>query len=115
MLKEELGLARHRIGQRLIEVRERQRIRFNLVQVLKPKPLRSEASAERVGSRVSEHALNLTIEHVGPRQPAATRDVDQLRIRNRAPQEKRQPRREVEVADAVSSPWLHVRWCLFGA
>ncbi len=74
MLEEQLRLARHRVGERLVVVRERQRIGFDLGQVLEPEPLRREPRPQRGGTIVGEHPSHLPIEHVGPRQSAAARD-----------------------------------------
>ena len=41
------------------------------------------------------------VEHARLTQPAARREIEQLVVRDAAPQEERQPRRELEIADAI--------------
>ena len=81
----------------LVELRIEQRVGDDLVEVLQPQPLRGEARGERLGARIGEHAPHLLLEH-GRRAQACPRpaSLDQLLVRARAPEEERQPRREVE-------------------
>ena len=65
----------------------------------------SHCSAKLVTSdlrpRVGQHPPHLLLEHVGLAELARARDVEQLVVGDAAPQEERQPRRQLEVADAV--------------
>ena len=69
--------------------------------VLEAEPLGGEAGAERVGLRVGQHPVDLGVEHARVAQLAAPREVAQLGVRHRRPQEVGEARGEVPVADAV--------------
>ena len=70
-------------------------------QVAQIEQLLGEVRDQRVRPRVGEHAPHLLLEHASAAQPPLRRDGDQLVVRNAAPQEERQPRRELEIGDAV--------------
>src|SRR5262249_8410368 len=98
---EELGLAPQRVSQRLVEVREQDLVGMFRVDVAQEQPLRREIGDERLRSRVGEHAPHLCIEYFRIFQTPGDRGIEQLVIRNAAPQEERQARREIEIADAI--------------
>ena len=77
--------------------------------------LRSEVADESVGSRVGEHAPHLLLQHTGIAELLLTGEVDQLVVRNAAPEEERQTRSQLQVADAIRLTGGHVRWLLFSA
>ena len=56
---------------------------------------------QRVGARIRDHAPHLRLEHARRAQPAGDRQVQQLVVRNAAPQEERQPARQLEIADPM--------------
>ena len=62
-----------------------------------------EALRERRRALVGEHALDLALELIGLVQLAGDGGVDELVVGQAAPQEERQARRELEVADAVEA------------
>jgi hypothetical protein len=62
-------------------------------------PLRREVRDHRLGARIGEHALDLRAEHVRVVQPAVERRCQQIFVRDAAPEEEREPRRELDVAD----------------
>ena len=64
-------------------------------------PLRGEVVDERPRSRVGQHAPDLPLEDRRLVQLAGDRHVQQLIVRNAAPQEEREPRRQLEIADAI--------------
>ena len=70
------------------------------VDVAQEQPLRREVVDERVGARVCEHARDLARQAARLRQLARGGDVEQLVVRHAAPEEVRQARRELHVADA---------------
>ncbi len=74
---------------------------MDLVEVLQAQPLRSEPLAEHVGPRIGQQPRHLLLEFGRPRQPARFGDPQQFRIRRRGPQEKRQTRGQIDVADRV--------------
>src|SRR5439155_14864783 len=53
------------------------------------------------GARVGEHPLHLLFEHGWRVECLLFRDLQQLVIRDAAPQEERQTRRELEVGNAI--------------
>ena len=57
--------------------------------------------ASVIGPRIGEHALHLPIEHRRILQLAVDRQLQQLVVRDRVPEEERQLRRQLEVADRV--------------
>ena len=58
--------------------------------------------ATRFGARIGEHAPHLAHRgRAGVRSAAAGRGLDELRVGHGAPEEERQPRREIEVGDAI--------------
>src|SRR5690606_24982961 len=57
---------------------------------------------------VGQHAADLRLEHLPIVKLAARGDVEQLVVGNAAPQEEREPRRELEVAHSVGGPRGHV-------
>ena len=92
----------HRVGELLVVVREQERVRMDLVEVLQPQPLRGEARGERLGARIGEHALALRARASSASESLfCCGELEQLVVRDAAPEEERQPRREVEVADLV--------------
>ena len=92
----------HRVAQVLVELRiqrrRRARRRRSLLSSSHWLAKLSTSACER-GSR--EHAPHLLLEHGRIAQRSAHRRVQQLVVRNAAPQEERQPRREVEIAEAI--------------
>ena len=74
-----------------------------LLQVAQHQPLAGEVVDQRARLRIREHPLHLPLEHRRLAQLPASRPRQQLVVRDRAPQEERQPRRQLEVAD--TRPW----------
>ena len=56
---------------------------------------------KRVGAPVGQHAPHLLRQHGRVLQLPARRDVEQLVVGNAPPQEERQPRGQLEIADPV--------------
>ena len=56
---------------------------------------------QRSRARVGQHPPHLPLEHRRLVQLAARRHVEQLVVRDAAPEEERQPRRQLEIADAI--------------
>ena len=104
LAKKHLRLLAHRLADVVVEVREQQHVRRDLVQVAELQPLAGERRHQRVGALVGDHAPHLRLEDAGRAQLAGNREVQQLVIRNAAPQEERQPARQLEFADAMRRP-----------
>ena len=98
---EQPGLAPEREPQVLVETGEEPRVGLLRVHVAQEEPLLGEVVDEGGRPRVGEHAAHLAVEHVGLAQLAADGGVEQLVVGDAAPQEERQARRELEVADRV--------------
>ena len=65
----------------------------------KEQPLAGEIRDQRVRARIGEHALHLRSRTGFASERARARQGEQLVVRNAAPEEERQPRRQLEVAD----------------
>ena len=100
--EEQLGLAPHRAGEVLVVVRKEVRVRPDLVHVLQAEPLRREPGAQGLGPGVGEHAQRLPLQLLG-RQAPRVGQRPQLFVGRRPPQEERQARGEVGVAQAVAA------------
>ncbi len=99
--EEHFGLAPHRRLQLLVEVGIEAHVGVDLVEILQPQPLPGETRAEHVRPGIGEHARDLLLELRRTRQAARFGHAHQLGIRARGPQEERQPRGEVDVAERV--------------
>ena len=85
------------LAQVVVEVGELERVGLLVPQVAQVQPLAGEVLDERVRLRIGQHAPHLLLEHRRLLQLAPRRRVEQLVVRNAAPQEERQPRRQLEV------------------
>ena len=72
-------------------------------------------STSDCGPLIGQHPPHLTVERRRPVQRAAGRRVEQLVVRNAAPEEERQPRGEVEVGHAIGSARRESRRIALGA
>src|SRR6185503_11363908 len=54
-------------------------------------------------SRIGEHAAHLLLEHGGLAQAIAARELEQLVVRDAAPKEEREPRRELVVVERIAA------------
>ena len=70
------------------------------LQVAQHQPLAGEVVHERPRLRVRQHPPHLLLEHRRLAQLALRGERQQLVVRNAAPQEERQPRRQLEIGDA---------------
>ena len=74
-----------------------------LVEVAQIQPLRREVVDQRLGALVGQHAAHLLLEHRGVLEAPVHRGIEQLVVGNAAPQEERQPRRQLEIVDAIGA------------
>ena len=104
LLEEQLGLAPERLPQVVVEIREQRRVRRDgscrlrryshwPAKLLTSASARGSASMRRTCCSSTAGVVQLAL--LGQRQ--------QLVVRNAAPEEERQPRRELEIADAVGA------------
>ena len=101
-VEQQLDFAPHRLTQRIVEVGIEQRQRADALQAAQVQPLAREVDRQRLGPRILQHAPDLLLEHGRILQPAlAARRVISSSSGLRAPEEERQPRREIEIADAI--------------
>src|SRR5262249_41415702 len=112
---EELGLLLEGLAQVVVEIRERIGVGLDRVHVANEEPLAEEIRDERVRLRIRQHPAHLALERGRVLQLAAFRRGQQRLVWNAAPQEERQPRRELEVADAVDRAARRTGRILFDA
>ena len=89
-LEEHFRFALQRLPQVVVEIREHVLVRTQALQVAQIQPLAGEVRAQRAGAFVGEHPLHLLIEHGGRVQLAGDGQVQQLIVRDAAPDEERQ-------------------------
>jgi hypothetical protein len=87
-LEEELGFPPEGVPQILVEVREQPHVRRDRIEVAQVQPLRCEIRDQRFSARVREHATHLALENHRFAKPARDRQVQQLVVRDAAPQKK---------------------------
>ena len=100
-LEEQLGFPLEGLPQVVVEVKEHLRTRPEPGHIADVQPLTGEVADQRLRARVGEHPLDLLLEHAGLMQRLLLRDVQQLVVRDAAPQEERQPRRQLQIVDAI--------------
>ena len=100
---EQLGLALERLPQVVVEHRERVHVGRGGLDVSQVEPLRREVADERGRPVVGEHPLRLSPQDRGGFQLAAASRRQQLVVGDAAPQEERQPRRDLEVGQTVGA------------
>ena len=88
---EELGFVAEGLAQAVVEIREQGNRRTLSVEVSQLQPLAHEVAHERLGAPVCEHAPYLLVEDGGVAEPAGGSDIEQLIVRNAAPDEEREP------------------------
>ena len=106
---EQLRLARERLAQVVVPLRKQLGGRYHAGQRAQGQPLQGEAVDEGLGAGIGQHAPHLPPQHVRVTQLTARRDVQQLVVREAAPEEERQPRRQLQVTDRVyrAGPRIH--------
>src|SRR5690606_22485155 len=80
-------------------MRELTAVGRDLVELRDPEPLEREAVDERLRARIGEHPLDLRREHAAIAELRLRREVEKLLVRQAAPQEERETRRELEVVE----------------
>ena len=105
-VEEQLRFAPECFSEVVVERREERAVRGDGLQVPEIQPLSGEVGGQRAGARVVEHPQHLSLQHGGVAQPPLLGQRQQLVVRDAAPQEERQPRREVDVGNPVRRPGL---------
>ncbi len=106
--EEQLGLAPQRLPQVVVEIGERRRIRPGAGEVPQIEPLPREVLDHRLGARVGQHPLHLSLERGGIPELAALRRREQHIVRDAAPQEEGEPRGDVEIRQRVDRAGLQI-------
>src|ERR1700733_13451368 len=70
-------------------------------------PLAGKILHQRLRTRIGDHAIYLLSQYFRLVQLFGRGEIDQLLVRNAAPQEERQARRQFEIADLVGSAWRY--------
>ena len=102
--EEQLDLAPESFAQRAIEVRKQVHDGLAGLHAANVQPLPREVFDERVRARVGDHPLDLLLEHLGVVQTTLRGKLDQLLVRDAAPEEEREARGELQIADPVRRP-----------
>ena len=102
LCEEQLGLATHREAQVVVEPGEPLLVGRRRLQRADLQPLPAELLDQRAGLVVLQHAPHLALEHHGLPQLAPVGEPPQLRVGHARPEEIRQARRELVVADGRS-------------
>ena len=108
-LEEQLALRLERVPQIGVELGEEIRIGQDLLQIAQIQPLAGEILDQRFGTLIGEHPFHLRFERRGIAQLAVFGETKQLIVRDAAPEEERQPRGELEIADAVGRALRRLR------
>ena len=100
-VEEQLRLAAERLAEPFAEVGENVLVRLHGGGVPQRQPLAGEVAREGVRARIGEHPRHLRVECRLLAQLSPLGEVEKLVVRDTAPEEERQARRQLEVADAV--------------
>src|SRR5688572_20392420 len=84
---------------------KRERIRNHFADVLKPQPLARKPRGQRDRSRIRQQPPHLLLELRRFAEVTALGHSQQFLIWERAPQEEREARREVDVSDSIGLAW----------
>ena len=96
-------LLEHRAGiQQAARVGELASVRSDLVQLGEVEPLEREIVAQRLGPRVGKHPAHLSGQHVGIAEARFGGELQEFLIRQTAPQEEGQTRRQLQIAQRAS-------------
>ncbi len=100
---QELGLFRKGMAQVLVEIRIGRRVRRYPRDVAQEQPLAGEVLHQRLRAWIGQHALDLRLQDGRVGQAPALGNGEQLVVGNAAPQEERQARRQLDVADLIDA------------
>ena len=98
---EQLGLAPEGGAEVLVETGEEPRVGLLGIDVAEEEPLLGEVADQRLRLGVDEHAPHLTVQNSRVAQVPSDGMVEELVIGDAAPEEERQPRRQLQIAYAV--------------
>ena len=98
---EELHLLLEGFAQRVIEIGELHGIGIDVVDVPHFQPLKREVCHQRFRFRIREQPFHLLIENFRIGQFSFRRGIEKLFVRQPAPEEERQTRRQIDIVDAI--------------
>src|SRR5690606_17045747 len=100
-LEKQRRLLEKRRAQVFVELRKDVGVREMTGCLPDAEPLAAETLHQSARAGIAQHACDLLLQDLGIRELLANRQTSQLVVRNTAPQEKRQSRREIEIAQSV--------------
>ena len=106
---QQLGFLLERLAQVLVEVGKGRRIRLYRWDIAQEQPLAGEVLHQRLRARIGQHAPDLALQNGRVAELAALGNGEQLVVGNAAPQEERQARRQLDVADPANAPGSRTR------
>ena len=107
--EQQLRLAAEGLPQVVVEVGEQQEVGLDArLEVAQLQPLTHEVLDHGVGTSIGDQAPHLRLEHVRLAQLALLGETEQLVVGDARPEEERQSRRELDIADLVIGPGRHV-------
>src|SRR5262249_19198430 len=106
-IEKEFGFLPERLPQVVIEVPINSSVRSDGLDIAQPQPLSGEIRGEIERASIGEHPACLLLELSGLAQPAPNGGLEQLIVWAAAPKEKRQPGRQLEIADSVDPVCRH--------
>ena len=71
------------------------------LELAQEQPLPGDVVHQRLSARIGQHPARLLLEHRGIGEPAGAGQLQQLIVRNAAPEEEGKSRRQLEIADPV--------------
>src|SRR5262249_16779599 len=101
--KEQLSFAPHRATKTFIEIRKQGDIGRDRRQVAEVQPLCGEVVDEGLRPRILQEPPHLALEHLGSSQFPAAGEIQELIVRNAAPQKEREPRCQLQVTDTIDT------------
>ena len=101
VLDKELGLLPHRVPEVVLELRKAILVARHGLERAELQPLAAEVLGQCVRLRVAQHPSDLEVEHSRIAQRAGIRRPAELGVRHAGPDEVREPRRELVLADRL--------------
>ena len=108
-VEQQLRLALEGLPQVVVEVGIHEHVGIPVSQLAQEQPLSREIADQRPRARILQHPPDLLLEHRGILELALLGGLQELLVGNAAPQEERQARRQLEVADAIRGARGNVR------
>ena len=104
--KKSVGFAPESLAEVIVEIGKLPDSGVDGAEIAQVEPLLGEVVDQRLRPLVGQHPPHLLLEHPLASELAAHSHVEQLFVGNTAPEEKREPRRELDVADLIRRPAL---------